>query len=125
MRAMATRASSGDQPEFRAGVSGGHRRVGARRHAGDDPHQARLHLARRHDALEPVDVVEVVDHDQTHAAADGQFDLLVGLGIAVHDEPGGIGARGDGGQDLAAAGHVEVQPLLGHHSLNCGAREGF
>ena len=37
----------------------------------------------------------------------------------------GIGARLDGGEDLAAARDVEVQALLDHHPLNRRARERF
>ena len=80
-------------------------------------------MTRGHDALEPVDVVEVVDHDQADAVLDRQLEFLVGLGVAVQDEPGRIGARLERGQDLAAARDVEVQALFDHHPLNGRARE--
>ena len=64
----------------------------------------------RHQALEPVDIVEVVDDDQADAVAHRQLDLLVGLGVAVQHQPGRVGARGQRGDDLAAARDVEVQP---------------
>ena len=57
----------GQQAELRARVTGRLRRVGGRLDAGDDPDQTRLPLPRGHDALEPVDVVEVVHHDQADA----------------------------------------------------------
>jgi hypothetical protein len=89
----------------------------------DHPHQATLHMAARYQALEPVDVVEVVDHDQADAVGDGHHQFLVALGVAVQDELGRIGAGSKRGQDLAAARDVEVQALLHHYPLNGGARE--
>ena len=41
----------------------------------------------------------------------------------MQHQPGRIRAGLERGQDLAAAGDVEVQALFGHHSLNGGARE--
>ena len=99
------------------------RGVGGGFDSGDDPDQAVLPSPLRHDAFQPVDVVEVVDDHQSEAVLDGQLELLVGLGVAVQDQPGGIGARLDGGEDLAAACDVEVQALLDHHPLNRRARE--
>ena len=99
------------------------RGVSGRFDAGDDPHQTRLHVPPRHEALEPVDVVEVVDHDEAHAMRDGHYQLFVGLGVAVQDQLGRIDARLERGQDLATAGDVDVQALLDHHPLNGGARE--
>ena len=80
-------------------------------------------MTRGHDALEPVDVVEVVHHDQADAVLDGQLEFLVALGVAVQDELARIGARLERGQDLAAARDVEVQALLDHDPLNGRARE--
>ena len=113
----------GQQAELRAGVAGGLRRVGGGLDAGDDPDQARLLMPRRDDALEPVDVVEVVHHDQADAVLDGQLEFLVALGVAVQDQLGRIGACLERGQDLAAARDVEVQALFDHHPLNGRARE--
>ncbi len=113
----------GQQPEFGAGVPGGLRGMGGGFDSGDHPHQTVLPLSPRHDAFQPVDVVEIVDDHQSEAVLDGQLELFVRLGVAVHDQPGGIGAGLDGGEDLAAAGHIEVQTLFDHHPLNRGARE--
>jgi hypothetical protein len=41
----------------------------------------------------------------------------------MQDNPLRIGACFEGGEDLAAARHVEVKAFLDHHSLNGGARE--
>ena len=90
--------------------------------ARDDADQARLLTPSRNNSLEPVDVVEVVDHDQADAVLDGQFEFLVCLGVAVQHQPSGIGAGLQRGQDLAATGDVEVQTFFGHHSLNGRAR---
>ncbi len=123
MRAIASRASSGSSPNLEpacpvacdAWVDG--------LDTGDDADQARLLTAGGHDALQPVDVVEVVDDHEPDAALDGQLEFLVGLGVAVQDEVGRIGAGLDRGQDLAAACDVEMQALFDHHPLNSGARE--
>ena len=66
----------GHQAELGARVARRLRGVGGGFDAGDDAHQTRLHVAPRHDALEPVDVVEVVDHDEAHAVLDGQYRVL-------------------------------------------------
>ncbi len=76
-----------------------------------------------HDALEPVDVVEVVDHDEADAAVHGEFEFLIGLGVSVQHEPRRIRARLDRCQDLSAACDVDVQAFFDHHPLNGGARE--
>ncbi|MDT5327935.1 MAG: hypothetical protein QOF25_5087 [Mycobacterium sp.] len=91
--------------------------------AGDHPHQAGLAGARGHDALEAVDVVEVVDHDQPDPVPHSQLELLVGLGVAVQDQSGRVGAGLQRGQDFTAARNVEVQALLDHHPLNRRAGE--
>jgi hypothetical protein len=73
---------------------------------------------RGHDALEAVDVVEVVDDDQPDAVPHGQLELLVGLGVTVQHQSGRIGACLQRAQDLAAARDVEVQAFLDHDALN-------
>ena len=75
--------------------------------------------------LQPVDVVGVVDHDQADPVLGRQRDLLVGLGVAVVDDQRGVDAGLQRGQDLAAAGDVEPEPLLDHHALDRGRREGL
>ena len=111
------------EAELRAGVAGGLRRVGRRLDAGDDPDKARLLMPRWHDALEPVDVVEVVHHHQSDAVLHRQLEFLVALGVAVQDELGRIRTCLQSGEDLATARDVEVQALFDHHPLNGGARE--
>ena len=54
---------------------------------------------------------------------DGHRDLLVALGVAVQHEQRRIDAGRQRGDDLAAAGDVEAEPLLDHHALDRGARE--
>ena len=87
----------------------------------NDADQAALPMALRHNAFQAVDVVEIVDDHQSEAVFDGQLELLVGLGVAVQDQPVGIDARLEGGEDLAAARDVEVQALFDHHPLDRGA----
>ena len=95
-------------------MPGGIRRVGRALHAGDHPDQAALYPAGRDRGLKPADVVEVVDDHGAHPGADGELDLLGGLGVAVQDQGRRIGAGRERGDDLPAAGHVQPQPL-GHH----------
>ena len=78
----------GHQAELRPRVARRLRCVGGGLHAGDDPHQARLLMARGDDALEPVDVVEVVDHDEADSVLDRQLEFVVGLGVAVQHAAG-------------------------------------
>jgi hypothetical protein len=98
-------------------------RVG--RDAGDDPHQDVLGVASGNRCLEPVDVVGVVDDDQSDAVLDRQGDLLVALGVAVQDDQPRVDTGLHRGEDLAAPGHVESEPLLDHHPLDGGAGEGL
>ena len=62
----------GHQAELRACVARRLRCVGGGLHTRDDPDQARLPVSHRDDALEPVDVVEVVDHDEADSVLDRQ-----------------------------------------------------
>ncbi len=104
-------------------MTGRLRRMGGRLDAGDDPHQAGLPMSLRHDAFQPVDVVEVVDDDEAEPVFDRELELFVGLGVAVQDQLVGIGARLDRGEDLASARDVEMQTFVDHHPLNRRARE--
>ena len=80
-------------------------------------------MRARGSRLEPVDVVGVVDDDEADAVLGDHRDLVVALGVAVQDEQRRVRARRERGDDLAAAGDVEPQPLLDHHALDGGARE--
>ena len=80
-------------------------------------------MTRRDDALQPVDVVEVVDNHEPDAVFDGQLEFLVGLGVAVQDDIARVHTRLERRQDLAASRDIEVQALFDHHALNSGARE--
>jgi hypothetical protein len=108
------------EPELRPGVTGEHVRVGVGGDARDHPHENVVLAPGR---LEPVDVVGVVDDDEADAVLGGHRDLVVALGVAVEDEQRRVGARRQRGDDLAAAGDVEPQPLLDHHPLDRRARE--
>ena len=80
--------------------------------AGNHPDQTWLPVTSRHELLEAVDVVEVVDDHQADAVPDGESQFLVGLRVAVQHQPRRVDARPQGGEDLAAAGDVEMQALL-------------
>jgi hypothetical protein len=77
----------------------------AQQHLGDDA----LGACRR---LEPVELVEAVDHDAADAGLPGHDQLGDALVVAVQHEALGrhTGAQRHG--QLAAAGHVEVHALL-------------
>jgi hypothetical protein len=64
--------------------------MGGRVDPGDHPDETRLAspvgVLGTHDPLEPVDVVEVVHHDESDTVAHGQLEFLVGLGVAVQDQ---------------------------------------
>ena len=110
------------QPELRARVAGEHVRVGVGRDARDHAHE-NVCARPRHGRLEPVDVVGVVDDDQADAVLGGHRDLVVALGVAVQHQQRRVRAGRERGDDLAAAGDVEPEPLLDHHALDGGARE--
>ena len=103
----------GQQAEFRAGMPGGHGRMGVGPDPGNHPHQTPLTAARLDDAFQPVDVVEIVDDHQTDPVAERELQLLVGLGIAVQQHSGRVRAGGQRGDHLSPACDVEVQALLG------------
>ena len=73
--------------------------------------------------LEPIDVVAVVDDDQTDFVLNCQGDLGVGLRIAVQHEQCRIGAGLECSNDLPASGDVESEAFLGHDPLHRGAGE--
>ena len=56
---------------------------------------------------------------------DGHLQVFVGFRIAVQHHPSRIGPGRQGGDDLAAAGHVEQQPFFGHQALNGCAGKGL
>ena len=113
----------GREAELRPFMAGEHARVRVRDDARDDADQHVLLATRRHGRLEPIDVVAVVDDDQTDSVLYCERDLGVGLGIAVQHEHARIGAGLERSDDLAASGDVESQALLGHDPLHRRARE--
>jgi len=118
----------GQQAELRARVTSRLGLVRGSLNAGNDPDQTGLPSAGGHDAFQPVDVVEVVDHEQPDTVvADlrGHRDFFVGLRVAVQHQPRGVGTRLQRRQDLPAACHIEVQAFGHHHALNSRAREGL
>jgi hypothetical protein len=78
-----------------------------------------------HEPLQAVDVVEVVDHDGANAGLDRPPQVLVGLRVAVQVDARGVDARGQRVHELAGAGDVTAQALLGHGGQHGRAGEGL
>ncbi len=75
--------------------------------------------------LEPVDLVEVVHHDQPHSEPQGHAELGLGLGVAVQHDPLRPKARRERQVKLASRGDVAPQPLLREHPQDGRAGEGL
>ncbi len=65
---------------------------------------------------QPINLVEVVDHDQADPALQSHAQLGLGLGVAVHQDPLRREPRVQGKMKLAAGGHVAPQALLGEQT---------
>ena len=88
-------------------------------HAGPPPHGrfgvlgAAVERGRVGDqALDPVDLVEGVDHDTAHPDRQGRGQLLGRLVVAVQDQPLGRYTGGQGYVEFAPRGHIEAHALL-------------
>ena len=125
IRAISSRARSGETPNLEPGVPGEHARVGVGLDARDHPHQHVLGGTGGQRGLQPVEVVGAVDDHQPEAVLDGHRDLLVALRVAVQDDHRRVDTRPQRGDDLATAGDVEPEALLDHHPLHGRAREGL
>ena len=111
------------EAELRVLLAGRHGGVGVGAHAGDDAHEHGLLAA--HEALQAIDVVEVVDHDGAHAGVDRALEVLVGLRVAVQVDARRVDAGGEGVHELAGAGDVAAQALLGDRAQDRRAGEGL
>jgi hypothetical protein len=112
--------------ELRVGPAGGDARVRVRRDAGGDAQEDPLGPAgRAHERLEPLDLVEVVDDDVADPRLDGLAQLAVGLRVAVQVDARRVEAGGQGHRQLAAAGDVAGQALLGEDPQDRRAGEGL
>ncbi len=109
--------------ELGAGAAGGQRRVSGRVDAGAGPQQHRGAGAGQ--PRDAVDVVEPVDHDVADARVQGGPDVVVGLGVAVHDDLRRVDAGGQGQAQLARPDHVTAQALLGQDLDDRRGREGL
>ena len=99
--------------ELRDCLARGDRPVRVDDDLGDHPQQDRLHDARgAGDAVEPHELVGVVDDDPADALADGERQLLVGLGVAVQEQADRGCAGAPAREHLAAGGAQQVEPLL-------------
>ena len=101
------------EAELRVVLPGPDELVGVGLDAGRDPQQHAGHgMARSHQRLDAVDLVEGVDDDPTDAVVEGAAQLVGALVVAVQHEALGGDARGSGDVVLAAGRHVEVAALL-------------
>src|SRR5581483_11122609 len=101
------------QSELRVGRAGRKVRVRVHVHARAEPQQDRLpHAAFVREPPERGDLVEIVDHDPSHALVERVRELGLGLAVAVqvHALAGEAGARGD--MQLAPGNDVEAETLL-------------
>ena len=72
---------------------------------------------------QPLELVEVVDHEQADADVERPGELLAGLRVAVHDDALRGKARGEREVQLAGGGDVAPQALLGKDLEHGGAGE--
>ena len=97
--------------------------VDARHHPDQDPLRLAAGRLPAEEVLEPVDVVGVVDDDRADPGLDGHQHLGVGLGVAVQDDVAGVHAGGQGQHELATAGDVDDEPLVGREPVHRLGRE--
>ena len=92
--------------------------------AGRDPDQHVLHgpaLAR--DPLEPLEIVERVEHHVADSGLERLAQLAFGFGVPVQIDPCRVEAAPQRQRELAAGGDVARQPLLRQRAVHGGARE--
>jgi hypothetical protein len=105
-------------------VGGGDVLVGVRLDPGRHPHHDRGRRTQlRGDRGEPLDLLEGVDDDPTHALADGALEVGCGLVVAVVADPGRVEAGAQRDRQLARRAHVEAEPLLGDPARDRRAQE--
>ena len=112
------------EAELRVGLPGRDLVMGVAGDAGGDPDQhllASVKLGR--DLLEPLELVERVDHDVADACVERRAQLGDGLGVAVQVGPPRVKARAQRERELSAGGNVARQSLVGERSVDGGARE--
>ena len=123
MRAIASTGVVGQQAELRAGVARRLRGVGGGLDAGDDPHQARLRRPRgtMRSSRSMSSKLSTTTRPTPCSTASSSSSSV--LALPCRTSLRRVGARLERGEDLAAAGDVEVQTLLDHDPLNGRARE--
>jgi hypothetical protein len=110
--------------ELRVGLACRDRGVGVAADVGRDPDQHVLNVAaRRGHALEPLGVVQRVEHDVSHAGVQRELQLVDRLGVAVDVDAGRLEAGAERHRQLAAGSDVTREPLLGQHPQDGRARE--
>ncbi len=85
------------------------------------------HAACRPTSIEqpsqPVDLIEVVEHNQPDSALERHAQLVLRLGIAVHHDSLGREAGVQRQVKLTPGGHIAPQALLGKQAQHGGAGE--
>ena len=105
-------------------VRGGDVLVGVRLDADRHPHQHVLHAAVvAGDPVQPGDLVVRVQHDRADAGRDSRGELGGRLVVAVQRDPLGREVRTQRDRQLAAAAHVQRQPLLGDPAGHLNGQE--
>ncbi len=107
--------------ELRRLAAGRERQVRLGLDAGTDPKQHRRRAGGQ--PLDPVDVIEAVHDDVADARVDGRLDVRVGLGVAVHDDRGRIGAASQRDAQFTLADDVEAKPFGGQDADHRRRRE--
>ena len=112
-------------------MAGGHVLMGLGLDPGGDPEQ---HLgggaaggaqAGGGQGVEPVELVETVDHDAAHPGLDGLAQLIDRLVVAVEHQPVGGDPSAETDMELSPAGHVDTETLLVGQAGHGPAEEGL
>ena len=105
-------------------VRGGDELVGVRLDAHGEPdHHRHRRAALAGHGVEPGDLVQRVEHDVADARLDRRDQLVDRLVVAVEGDPLRREARPQRDGQLAAAAHVQAQPLVGDPAGHLRAQE--
>jgi hypothetical protein len=109
------------QPELRAVVRRPDRLVRVGLDPGRDAHEHPSHSGRGC----ALDLLQRVEYDESGTCLRGGSQLVVALVVAVHHDPLGRDAGPERELELAEAGHIRAEPLVGKQAQQRGVREGL
>jgi hypothetical protein len=95
--------------ELRLPAAGCQRRMRGRLDPWADAEQHRRPAPR--EPFDAVDVVEAVDDDVGDPGIERRLDVLVGLGVAMHDDRGRIGTGSQGQPELPGSDYIAAQAV--------------